>query len=767
MTKRRNKKRFDPSDDVVLSSDDVELWRNLYQMNYFEQRLFLIQKCREGWTGDIELDKPGWMVEDTTARSSIWYCKFGTGRACFGRVIDFNVTLSDGSLLTDGKNDHLLRVIKFFIILQVHPKYLKRSQIGGVTQSDYITKALLFVDWILMHDHIFNIIENSFSLVSRDSINLYLIKYTSPPVAEKLYRLSEKLSEWIKRKAFLVTAEDILAASSKWPGLLDLPDPEERNLNLSDAEIVKARVFILQNNMYVAQGGGIRFNTRAFATETYKHTLLGPTIHFKIPGELKWSVTGAREYAMIPIRNPPRPGLSSQTIRNHLRVIKYFLIVDTLAKTRMNMEELAELSVGAVRPHIEEKNSDRYRLLPYEIVFYAIRKSYEFQEKHAVRVFEALERMLRIFVIGQRASGRSNYSIYECFRNTNRNFNGFKTWSLKPIGGGSGSPEFSFDEMRKCDSLYTTYAGLMGCCLILIGIFAARRQEELLKLTTECLCPLIDPYSEVGNSEMYSLDFNAGKTGNPNGKQELKVPVPKMVAKIIWRLRCFHFKCQTLGLIDSSCPLFLAISPWGDKVSELSAYIFNGFFDRACDLIEIPTITGADGIIRRFYIRQHQLRGFFATAFFWSAGFYCLDSLRAVLGHADFKHLVRYITKVTPGSMLKTVKAEKICTSLINGVTDIENLDAIKDLLMARFGVGDIFIDTPADVYDNYSYQVDRGLVSVNVSCFSSSCKPDLFDQVLELLEHKVIDLAPEVITATDVDGSDPVSMHLVLKITR
>lgn len=348
-------------------------------MNYFEKRLFLIQKSKEGWTGEIEIDKPKWMAGDTTARSNVWYCKFKKGKSYFGRVIDFNIFLTNGSLLTDIKNDHLLWVIKLFIIFQVHPKFLKRLDVGGITQSDYITKALLFVDWVLIHDNVFDVVNNGFALFTADSIKLYLVKYTSPPVTENLYRLSKHLSDWLKPKILTVTSENVSAAAAKWPGLSDLPDPEERQLDLTDAEIIKARVFILKANMYVAHNGGVRFNSKAFIAEEYRNTLLGTTINFKIPNELTWGCVRRREYAMIPVRNPSRPGLTSQVIRDHIRVIKYLTIVDSYIKTGIDAEKVTGLSMGAVRPHIQEKSNDRYRLLPYEIVFYAIKKAMSFK----------------------------------------------------------------------------------------------------------------------------------------------------------------------------------------------------------------------------------------------------------------------------------------------------------------------------------------------------------------------------------------------------
>jgi hypothetical protein len=65
-----------------------------------------------------------------------------------------------------------------------------------------------------------------------------------------------------------------------------------------------------------------------------------------------------------------------------------------------------------------------------------------------------------------------------------------------------------------------------------------------------------------------------------------------------------------------------------------------------------------DSAGRRYYIRTHQMRRFFAMTFFWAGGFGGLDTLRWFLGHTNVEHVYHYITETVPGEVLRRVGAE-------------------------------------------------------------------------------------------------------------
>ena len=73
---------------------------------------------------------------------------------------------------------------------------------------------------------------------------------------------------------------------------------------------------------------------------------------------------------------------------------------------------------------------------------------------------------------------------------------------------------------------------------------------------------------------------------------------------------------------------------------------------------------------KRYYIRQHQLRRFFAMCFFWGSGFGSLDTLRWFMGHTNVEHVYHYITESTSGEVLRNVKTQ----FLLENVEKYENL---------------------------------------------------------------------------------------------
>lgn len=754
-------------DTIALSTQelidpDQKLWLDLYRMNYLEQRLFLRNHTSQGWSGDPEIDKPSWMVGDTTFRSNIWYCLFTGGRSSFSRVIDFHIALSDGSSLTDEKNSQLLTVMKLFLVHQVHSQSWRNDRVSSLHQRERIVQALKLLDWILIHDEVFNVGQNGLSLVTVDDLKLYIIKYTSPPVSESLYRQSDKLSEWLRDKIAKLTWGEFYKVINNMPEIVELPGDEERVLSLTDEEIVWARAYIVSQRMYKYEGGGVRFNAKQFQTEVYSQTFHGKHARIIIPPELSWGVAGRREFEGVNVKTPMRDGLTDGQIGLIISVVKRFCMVELYANTGLDINALSELSTESIRSEVSYKENERYTLLPYEVAFHALRESYRVQHQLGDRVFDALSYLV-VEISGVRDAGLSCLNAGAgYFNNANIPLFGFDSWKLE-----YPAKKNDYAKKRNSNALYENYLVLVGCCLIIVGALAARRQEEIIYLKPNCLHPMIDPSSSCGLEESYFLNFSAGKTGNSKGAQMLKVEIPRMVARIIWRFVKFHALCVQLDFIKENSPLFISNPGISDSLSGMSPYFYNRCLDKACDFIQIPTVTFSDGVVRRFYIRQHQLRGFFATVFFWSSGFYSVESLRTVLGHSNTAHLIRYITKITPGSMLRVIKAERIMVSLANESTDIENLDALKNLLKERFGVGDIFISSAQEVIDNYSYLAEKGRIALSVGDLVAACNPEIFSEIMLMLHNKTIDLYPESIVARAPDGSDSSELHLVLKVQK
>lgn len=180
-----------------------------------------------------------------------------------------------------------------------------------------------------------------------------------------------------------------------------------------------------------------------------------------------------------------------------------------------------------------------------------------------------------------------------------------------------------------------------GATQLVVGALMARRQSELSSLISgDC----IDEHSS-------SLLFKRSKShkGLFGLKDTLALPIDpiaiEMIRNIEYLQSAVDGKHYLLSLPKMDNPMLIKTKP--DNTS------YGTILDLFFDYIEAPVIDG-----KRLYLRQHQLRRFFAMTFFWSSGFGSLDTLRWFMGHTDIQHVYHYITESTPGEVLRSVKAQ-------------------------------------------------------------------------------------------------------------
>jgi hypothetical protein len=391
-----------------------------------------------------------------------------------------------------------------------------------------------------------------------------------------------------------------------------------------------------------------------------------------------------------------------------------------------------------------------------------MRSSYKFIVDHGERIFDLIYQALSI--AKERRDGTAykdaslNKSIQE---NIIEKQLDFKVWNIP----WSSTSAQRFQLIRENASLFQAYLILIGSLTSIIGSLTARRQGELMDLpATGCLHPNINPNLIKNKDVLYHLAFDAGKTGNRYARKKLKVPIPLMVAKLIWQLQIFHKRCVTGGMIPPTTPLFLYITHDSLELIALDASTHNICLDAICDYSETPVITMANGVEGRFYIRQHQLRRFFALVFFLSAGFKGLDALRAFLGHSDIQHLHNYITEVIPGSMLDSVKAQCICEDLTSGVSTIEGLEYVKTLLCETLGTHDVVVKSHEEIVDDYRELIESGDKEADFDP-SDFSREQLYLSVHEMIENRIFDLQPEFINITTESGEVEHTFRLFVKV--
>ncbi|MFD2015980.1 hypothetical protein ACFSJQ_09875 [Vibrio olivae] len=318
---------------------------------------------------------------------------------------------------------------------------------------------------------------------------------------------------------------------------------------------------------------------------------------------------------------------------------------------------------------------------------------------------------------------------------------GVKSLSVSP------SEVHLFKKRRNNEGLFDLYGVLIGSIQTLTGVIMAKRQDELSSLKSYGnLSPNLDPSSKEGKNTDYFLIAKLKKSGN-GGKHSqnttIKRPIPRSFALIIWKLEQFNFAANNFGLSKNTLSLFPNLNKKTFKLEKIDNNLYNNYLDLICDYFETPVVEYENGELRRYYIRQHQLRRFFAIVFFWSKGFdhAGMETLRWMLGHTDIQHLYHYITESETGKILNGIKASYIADEL--GKENLENIHKLAEVLEKRYGVlkENISISTFTAAIDDYSdtdsYQTIPPIDELNK-------REELEFQILELLEDEVITLEPQ-----------------------
>ncbi|TON99656.1 integrase, partial [Vibrio parahaemolyticus] len=157
-------------------------------------------------------------------------------------------------------------------------------------------------------------------------------------------------------------------------------------------------------------------------------------------------------------------------------------------------------------------------------------------------------------------------------------------------------------------------------------------------------------------------------------------PIPQSIARFVWQLEQFNIKASELNLCQGKLSLFNNLNSKCSQLSQVRHVTYNAHLDNLCDYLETDLVEYYNGEYRRNYVRQHQLRRFFAMAFFWSKGFDGMDALRWMLGHSDIEHLYHYISESETGAVLNGAKASVIVRGVIDSTSELAKLEGIEEV---------------------------------------------------------------------------------------
>ncbi|CAH6832483.1 Integrase [Vibrio chagasii] len=772
-----------------LSAETLEDIVNFSVVNDDYRALDIITNIHNGIYG-YDDRQPEWLESSFSANK--WVLKFNQKP----KTIHWDtVYLDDRKKLTDIKHQKLLNSFKYWITAVDNPLENGGKIISPRTAYVKVNRVIALINVVLLHSNELKLAKYHLLNVNDDFWLNILTKLAEHGNYQGVYEIDKRTQVLLDNASQRVSGADALTFKEKYPYVTK--DIAQGKCFLSLAERDKACAWLFEQGYYHA-GEGIKY--------TGSSAVLGALL-FK--GKMLYHGINLPNYAELHLKAPKRnseyravenrddsTGTNQRNILAHIEAIR-------LIHTNLEREDTASPSIlsehvssGHISQLVSLKREGRTRTLPPTFVFNLIRQCYEFVKEHLPTEEGVVTLLDETLTLLSKAKSKSaakksntlrpsessrawNEELYREMSSSERGY-WFQTEAInclsseylkkgiKQVQGFVESTDNRHERIRANESLFDLFSVLQGAIQVLVGAIMARRQDELIKLKPHGnLSPNVSPFSGEGEKVEYSLIFKVKKTGSKGVNATIERPIPLSIARFIWQLEQFNIKASEFNLCRGKLSLFNNLDSQKCQLSPLTHSAYNVHLDDLCDYLETDLVEYDNGEYRRNYVRQHQLRRFFAMAFFWSKGFDGMDVLRWMLGHSDMEHLYHYISESETGAVLNGAKASVIVRGVVDSTSELAKFEGIEEVrrIIAERLTGDsstpITIESvseAAEDYDDESY--------LTVPHISQIQKEQTVEtEVIHLLEEGRITLEPEFFTIEDADGNTTQTFNLILKI--
>ncbi len=710
------------------------------------------------------------------------------------KLVDWSsVTLDDGLPLTHSKHIPLLNGFKNWLLAVSDPLENGGAVIKTITVRIGVEKVLTLIDAILLRSAALELSRYHLNHITAD-FWLSLFKSMSEDGASNgVYDFTSRTVKLVKAHVNSISQEQVKVFVIKHPFVNRDIAEDDLTLYLTKEERIKACCWLYAQGYYdsgagfFAQGSGAVLSTLLFERET-----VSPLLRIPSSPEL-WLIEKARstEYRSL---NSDKSETSSAE-----RTINTYIIAAKLINTNIFKDNASSplidatkvLSVRKINDLVTLKPTGRTQTLHPDVVFKLTRQSFEFVLKFQQEILDTC--LLAISKGANKSTkARSNKErpderrpefIPEIHQNMSHaerghfmqtkvmgtlNEKAVKAMGIRQVLPFEVLADDKYSAIRNNESLFELYSVLIGSCQYLTGVISARRQDELVSLASSGnLKPNKNPLEE-GNEEIeYNLIFKLKKSGN-GGKlstnKTIERPITASLAKIIWRLESFNEAVMSKGLVNGkTLGLFNNLDARMCKLTKTKVKRFNAHLDSICDYFETPLVKVSNGELRRQYVRQHQLRRFFALLFFWQKRFQGLEALRWMLGHTDMSHLYHYISSNEVGDILNGVKATVIVQGVLNKDGELEKLKTIGELkatLAKKYNAGTVVIDDLESVID-----LADGDDITTPHIDQLKAEANLESNLEELLKTGEISLEPNFFKITGEEGQVRETFNLAFQV--
>lgn len=650
----------------------------------------------------------------TDFESSIWQIQTSQKKPIF---LDWQIPLWNGSLLTSSENSLLLHSLKHLLIITTDGASGEFANLSPKTKNIRLRCSMRAIDYLLIHSRSLGLVEHGLATLDSDSIKGILDKLASNPSSEDtIYDWHNRVSIFCENLLSKQSEHDINDILSKYPAMKVITDNQVENfkLDISIDEIPKIRAALMRFGFFAKTDGyALAANTRKLSEHLYTDTLRGKETKKSALHALAFfpnEPTHRREYPTVLVTTGTSKNLQ---IDYYLYYRNFFSCISTLAKLGIP----APVDLDAIENYIPPvSNAARFKSVPSKNLLLLFRKSVQLHISHG-RII--LNGFIKIAAYCHKLSipmfHLSNEEFLKIIGPELHQF-GVRTLGLssfsKPTGGlrKPRKPQRAlyYKRFRANYGLLELTHIYVGAIEIVVGTIMARRMDELVTLeSSKCL-----------DKSKTWLIFNMAKsTRGALGLRQIESrPIDTIAVEMIEELIRFQKILKRLGVIDELTNLFASPFLTGRRgLKKTSRYLYNRHLDFACDYFESEITT----LGQRYYIRQHQLRRFFAVMFFYTNTFGDLDTLRWMLGHRDIEHVWRYLTECLTPKDIQGASARYFADLAKLG--RLENYQNLQELLFAKFGTSKFNLVNEEHIEEYIAEMIEEGKARIEPHFFNDA----------------------------------------------
>jgi len=606
--------------------------------------------------------------------------------------VDWRVSLENG-LLTSEENQELLEGLKYYLILSVDESGDGLPAASTMYRRNFLN-AMTIIDYLLLNSKSLELCTAGLAGLTKSNLTALLHQYGSHPhSSESIYHYSSVAENFMLNISAITPAWAIANIFSEFPSIKDVQEDyfRERRLNIDPGLIPTIRAALFYHGYYSGSfRKGYHINGKRISEELYPNTIAGT----RVKPRLQWlsffphEKIHHREFDGVPVRYSG-DGIISEMHYNTFRATLYRLgALHSLELPAPPLAAFADIQNFTV-PVSSDK---RFRSVPSSIILGHFKNCVEFHFKYGRMIIDGFCKLAAYCKANrttmhrlsdkqlQKIIGQELVKIgvkklgLACIRLTTKH--------SKPL------KEEYYTKLRGNEGLIELLQIYIGCVQFVLGTLMARRYNELTEL------PLLQCLDRTKEWLVINLEKTSKGLYRARDTQARPIdPLPVSMIRLLIRLQRL---LKRFGFTEDYKRLFSSPSTTGCKgLINASVVTWNHNLDIMADYFQTPL----DKHGRRYYIRQHQLRRFFALMFFHIYGHRGINAIRWMLGHQDIEQIYRYIRANVDGASLQGALSQFVLEDMANG--RLESYQDLADLLKEQFGTRayGLYDEEEADLY--------------------------------------------------------------------